>query len=228
MITITLRTLVIYFSLLLVLKLMGKRQVGELELSELVSTLILSEIVSVPIENTDIPLSSALIPMLIIISLEISLSFACTKSDLLKRLLGGKPSVLILKGKIDVGELENSRISAEELMSELRLKGISDPDEVYYAILEPNGQLSVITKAECTPISPKQLSMDVKETGLTHAVIVDGHIKSDSLKLLDLTPEWIADYLKQRSVNVGDIFLMTVNDSNDIKLIYKDKRKKRS
>ena len=225
MITITLRTLVIYFSLLLVLKLMGKRQVGELEISELVSTLILSEIVSVPIENTDIPLAAALIPMLIIISLEISLSYACTKIEFLKRFLGGKPSFLIFKGMIDIGELESSRISAEELMSELRLKGIADPDDVYYAVLEPNGQLSVITKAECSPVTPRDVSAEVTEAGLSHAVIVDGHVKPDSLRILDLTPEWVDSYLSECSADIKDVFLMTVNDSHEIKLVYKKKRK---
>lgn len=227
MITITVRTLLIYFSLLLVLKLMGKRQVGELEISELVSTLILSEIVSVPIENTDIPLAAALIPMLIIISLEIALSYAATKSELLKRILGGKPSFLIFRGKIDEGELERSRISAEELMTELRLKGIADPDEVYHAILEPNGQLSVITKTEHSPVTLRDLSIAEEETGLSYAVIVDGHIKPDSLRILSLTDRWVEEYLSERSSSVGEVFLMTVNDANEIKIIYKNKRKKK-
>ncbi len=228
MITITARTLIIYFTLLVVLKLMGKRQVGELEISELVSTLILSEIVSIPIENADIPLVSALIPMLIIISLEITLSFACTKSDLLKRLLSGRPSVLISKGEIDIGELEHSRISVEELMSELRLQGISDPDDVYYAMLEPNGQLSVITKAAHSPITPNDTSIITAERGLSHAVIVDSHIKPDALNMIGKDAEWVNSYLSKNKRDISDIFLMTVNDIDEVGIVYKNKRKKRN
>lgn len=227
MITIAIRTLIIYFSLLIVLKLMGKRQVGELEISEFVSTLILSEIVSLPIENTDIPLSASIIPLLIIISLEISLSFACTKSELMKRLLSGKPSILISKGKIDEGELENSRISVEELMSELRLKGIFDPDEVYYAMLEPNGQISVLTRALDTPVTPRDIKVDVKESGIARAVIVDGHIKSDSLNSTEMTEKEIRNYLKRNNADIKDVFMMTVDDAAKIKVVYKQERNKK-
>ena len=226
MITIAIRTLIIYFSLLVVLKLMGKRQVGELELSEFVSTLILSEIVSLPIENTDIPLSAAIIPLLIIISLEISLSFACTKSELMKKLLGGKPSILISKGKIDEGELENARISVEELMSELRLKGVFDPDDVYYAMLEPNGQISVLTNALDTPLTPRDVNLEVNEAGIARAVIVDGHIKTDSLGAAELTEDEIQKYLKRNHAKIEDVFMMTVDDAMKISVIYKKERKK--
>ncbi len=226
MITVAVRTLIIYFSLLIVLKIMGKRQVGELELSEFVSTLILSEIVSVPIENTDIPLSTALIPLLIIITLEITLSFACTKSEAVKKLLAGKPSILISKGRIDAGELENARISVEELMSELRLKGVFDPDDVYYAMLEPNGQISVLTKAHLSPLTPQDAGVKVKEHGIAQAIIVDGHIKEDSLYQLGMTEERLRHFLKKQKVKPENVFLMTSDDDNKISIIYKNGRKK--
>jgi uncharacterized membrane protein YcaP (DUF421 family) len=204
---------------------MGKRQVGELELSEFVSTLILSEIVSVPIENTDIPLTSALIPLLIIISLEISLSYACTKSELMKRILGGKPSILISKGIIVPQELENARISIEELMSELRLKGVFDPNDVYYAMLEPNGQISVLTKKDRTPLTPLDAKISVNESGMAQAVIVDGHMKEDSIKTLGMTEADQRKALKKHRAELDDVLLMTVDDSMSVNIIYKRKGK---
>lgn len=216
MLTILIRTFVIYFSLLFFMRSMGKRQVGELEISEFVSTLLLSEIVSVPIENSDSPVISALVPMLIIISLEIILSFAITKCEFAKKLLSGKPSVLISKGKLDISELERSRMSVEELMSELRQKGIGDINEVNYAILEQNGQFSVIQKKS----SSKQ-NESGKDTGLSHLLIVDGAVKEASLQSSGCTRAWLNKYLLDRSVDIHDIFLFIINDAGHIDIILK-------
>ena len=112
-------------------------------------------------------------------------------------------------------------------MSELRLKGIADPDDVYHAILEPNGQLSVITKAASSPVTARDVSLKVEEQGLSHAVIVDGHIKPDSLEILRLTPERVEHILRSRRAKISDVFLMTVNDAGEVKLTYKEERKRK-
>ncbi len=221
MLGVIIRTLIIYFSLLFFMKLMGKRQVGELEISELVSTLLLSEIVSMPIENADIPIASALVPMLIIISLEIILSFSITKSDLLKRLLSGKPSVLIKRGVVDISELQKSRMSVEELMSELRLKGIGEIDDVYYAMLEQNGQISAILKKSRSPVCCKDISIEAQDPGISHPIIVDGHIKKSVLQSIGRNESWLNSKLKENGLCIGEVFLMTVNDSYNITIIKK-------
>ncbi|MEE1356426.1 MAG: DUF421 domain-containing protein [Clostridia bacterium] len=225
MITVLLRTLLIYFFLILFLKLMGKRQVGELEISELVTTLLLSEIAAIPIENNDIPLIHAAIPMFVIISLEIILSFSATKSEWLKRFLGGKPSILISKGVIDIDEMSKARLSAEELMSELRLKGIAELDDVNYAILEQNGQISVITKKNRSPLTPDDLNISKNDCGISHLLIVDGHIKYANLKAAGKSAQWLSDHLKKNNIFKEDIFLMTLNDSEQVKIICKKEQK---
>lgn len=224
MLIVLLRTLILYFSLILFLRLMGKRQVGELDISELVSALLLSEIVAMPIENAEIPLSSALIPMLTIISLEIILSFSVTKSNLIKRILTGSPSILIKKGELDIEELSNSRMSVEELMSELRLKGIGDINEVYYAMLEQNGQISVIQKRKYSPQTPDDTGLAVDEVGIGHTVIVDGHIKKNILPTIDRDVRWIQNELSKRRIRAQDVFLMSVNDNEEITIIMKGKK----
>ena len=221
---VVLRTLILYFSLILFLRLMGKRQVGELDISELVSTLLLSEIVAMPIENSDIPLSSALIPMLIIISLEIILSFSVTKSETLKHILTSKPSILINKGRLDDRELANARMSAEELLSELRLKGIGELDDVYYAILEQNGQISAILKKSASPLTPCDLKVNLKEQGISHPLIVDGHIKENILSSLGYDLMWLEKQLSDREIKANEVFLMTINDSKDISIIKKGRK----
>ncbi len=225
MITIFARTVIIYFFLVFFMRIMGKRQVGELELSELVSTLLLSEIATIPIENADIPLSNMFIPLLLIISLEIILSFATTKSELLKRFLSGKPSVLIKRGQLDIEELEKTRLSVEELSSELRLKGIGSVSEVEYALLEQNGQISVIPKKEYSPLTPKDAKINVSEDGISHMLIVDGHIKKENLALSGKSQKWLDAQLSNMKKEADDIFLFTVDDADHISVIYKGRKK---
>ena len=224
MLIIVVRTLLLYFFLILFLRLMGKRQVGELDISELVSALLLSEIVSMPIENADIPLSSALIPMLIIISLEVILSYAVTKSEILKKLLTSKPSVLIRCGQLDKSELEKSRMSVEELLSELRLNGIGDINDVNYAMLEQNGQISVILKKEASPLTVSDANINFTETGISHPIIVDGHVKDDILKSLKIDTSWVHDQLSSRAIKADEVFLMVINDAREVSIIMKGRK----
>lgn len=224
MLIIVVRTLILYFSLILFLRLMGKRQVGELDISELVSALLLSEIVSMPIENTDLPLASAIIPMMIIISLEVILSYAITKSEFLKKLLSSKPSILIRSGSLDISELSKSRMSVEELLSELRLNGIGEIDDVYYAMLESNGQISVILKKSASPPTAADINLKYTETGISHPIIVDGHIKRDIINSLGKNNTWLEKQLSDRGIKPNDIFLMTVNDADRITIIKKGKK----
>ena len=221
MLIVVARTLVLYFSLILFLRIMGKRQVGELDISELVSALLLSEIVAMPIENTDIPLAAAIIPMLIIISLEVLLSFAVTRSDIFKCLLSSKPSILIRQGQLDISELSRSRMSVEELLSELRLNGIGEISDVNYATLEQNGQISVIIKKSASPVSLEDMEISAPDRGISHPLIVDGHIKKEVVSSLGLDTKWVNNALEERGLEISDVFLMAINDAKDITIIKK-------
>ena len=148
MIVLLIRTIIIYIFLLLTMRLMGKRQLGELEISELVSTLLLSDIASLPITNQEIPLTYAIVPILAITAFEVSSSLLLTKVPRLKYILSTRPSVVIQKGKINKSELLKNRISVDELISELRQKSITDISQVDYAIIEQNGKMTVIPKAK--------------------------------------------------------------------------------
>ena len=157
MVNLLVRTLIIYLVVSIVLRCMGKRQVGELELSDLVATLLLSEVAALPIADHDMPISHAIFPTLLILSIEIILTFLKTKSRLLKKLVDGKPSMLIYRGVPNPEELEKMRISIEELLSECRLQGYSDINDIAYGILEQDGKLSIIPSLKrgwLTPSSP--------------------------------------------------------------------------
>ena len=173
MLTIFIRILLIYILLILTMRFMGKRQIGQLQLSELVTTILLSELAVQPITDENIPISFAVIPIATLISLEIIISFAVTKISFLKPIFDGKPSILINRGNIDLKEISRVRISMEEFLSQLRIAGIADISDVDYAILEQNGQLSVIPKRSESPPTSSELSKNVRETGISHALIVD-------------------------------------------------------
>jgi uncharacterized membrane protein YcaP (DUF421 family) len=210
MASIFIRTVIMFIILSLIMKVMGKRQIGELEVGELVSTVLMSEIAGLPISDPDIPLLNAIIPIAFIFSSEVILSIIKNKWVLAKRTIEGEPSYIIYRGRLLQKTLYENRISINELLSELRLQGVYDIKDVEYAIVEPSGKLSVM---KCD---------EENKGGLAHTVIIDGEIVKSNLKSLDITDGWIRKILNQKKLSAKDVFLMTVNDKRDINIILKE------
>ncbi|MBQ7714984.1 MAG: DUF421 domain-containing protein [Clostridia bacterium] len=208
MVTLFLRTVIIYLIMLAAIRLMGKRQVGELEISELVITFLLSELAVIPISNRNVPLSHAIVPILLLLSAEVIISFILSKRSSARRIVIGKPSVLINKGRLDQGELDRLRMSPSELLAELRLKDVPSLSEVEYAIIEDNGQLSVIRKTSAK-----------EACGMAHCIIDSGQINRDGLRGAGIDEEWLSDYLKESGTAVEDVCLLTVDDGGNAILI---------
>ena len=166
MLTILLRTLIVYVILIVTMRLMGKRQLGELEISELVTTLLISEIASLPIVEQKLPLVYAVVPLVTILTLEVALSILLLKCPRLKNVASSRPSILIRGGKIDQGEMRKSRISIDELISEVRQAGFSTLDEIDYAIVEQNGKISILPKKRAQPPTAEELGRPAKENGI--------------------------------------------------------------
>lgn len=219
MISILFRTIIIYTLISAALRFMGKRQIGELEVGELVTALLLSEVASIPIDDPDTPILFAVIPISLIAACEVLLSFAKNRFPALKRLLDGKPSLLILRGKIRQKELRELRISAEELLGELRLQSVTAISDVAYATLESNGKLSVILKKSASPPSSEDVGIVPKENGIMHAVIVDGRVSEDALRKCGRNHAWLEKHLRERKTKREDVFLLTVNDGGEAYLI---------
>ena len=206
------------------MRLLGKRQLGQLEVSELITTIIISEIASMPIANKDIPILYAIIPLIIIMTLEISTSFLLSRFSLLRNFLSSPPSTLIYKGRIMQDELEKNRISTEELLTELRLKNITDPSHVEYAILEQNGMLSIIPKIQHQQPTLEQLQIYPNETGIVHIIISQGHWNKYNIKLLNKDKDYFEKILKKKHLSVKDIFLMTIDDAGNTSIIIKGEK----
>lgn len=223
MLTCLIRTVIIYLLLVLALRATGKRQIGELEISELVSTFLISEVAAAPIGNQEVPLSFAILPIFTIISLEIIVSFLSTRSSLMKKLFLGSPIILISRGKLQQKELSKARMSVEELLSELRQNGVTDIEEAAYAILENNGKLSVTPQAKYKPATVQDLKLSVSESGIAHALIIDGTIKQEALRGSGKTSEWLRQTVEKRGIALKEIFLLTVDDTDKVRIIRKDK-----
>ena len=211
MTSIVIRTVIIYIILSVSLRIMGKRQLGELDVSELVSTLLISEIASIPIDDPDIPLMNAVTPILFILSVEILLSTIKNKSRKMKSVIEGKPQYIIYKGRVLQNVLNENRISINEILSEMRAQGVGDISEVYYATIEQNGALSILKKGE---------------SNMAHTVIIDGDVMKSNLQAMGLNENWLNTNLTNSNIQRGDVFLMTIDDDGRVNLILKDGKNK--
>lgn len=224
MLTVLIRTLIIYISLIVVMRLMGKRQLGELEISDLVTTFLISEIASLPITDTEIPLSHAIIPIIVLLSLEVSISTLLSKIPKAKFLFSARPTTIIKNGDICKKALADSRLSFDELFSELRQQGYDDIMQIKYAILEQNGNVTIIPKASCKPLCAKDIGIDVKESGLFHIIIEHGNINTHGLSEVGYTQKKLLSILSSLDYTPDDIYLMMINDAKEMRIIPKDKK----
>ena len=172
MVSIFVRTFIIYLLLTLSMKIMGKREIGELDVGELVSTLLISEVAAIPIDDPDLPLMNAIVPILFILSLEILISYGKTKSNKLKSAIEGRASYLIYKGRIIESSLKENRLTLNELLAEIRTQGIADFEDVGYAVLEQNGRISIIKR---------------DEGEMRHNLVIDGEYMTDEIRLSGTT-----------------------------------------
>ena len=214
--TVLIRTLIVYVLLTATMRIMGKRQLGELEISELVTTLLISEIAILPIGDPELPFVYAVIPLVTILSLEVFLSTILLKCPKLKNVVSPRPNVLIRHGKLDQKEMERNRISIDELISEVRQKSLTSLEEVDYAILEQNGKLTVIAKKSAQPATPKDLGLCVTENGISHALIEDGVINRYNLDQLKRDEQWLNERLSERALTVRDVFFLGMDDGGTL------------
>jgi len=227
MLTILIRTVIIYLSLISAMRLMGKRQIGELQISELTVTFLLSEIASVPITDTSVPLLRALLPIGFLLAAELGISYILMKNRALRRIMVGTPSILIRRGEIIQSELRKNRIEIEELLAALRQSGCASPADVMYAILEENGKISVLPKADLTPVTPKDLGFAPVDNGIAHPLIVDTVIVHDNLVYAGWTEARLYKELRRRKIYQENVFLLTVDDSGNVAVIEKLKNSKK-
>ncbi len=211
------RTLILYIAVVLALRMMGKRQVGQLQPSELVIAMMLSELASIPMESVGAPLLSGLIPIFTLIVAETSFSFLTLRSRKMRRLLSGSPTILIEKGQILQKELERLRYNIDDLLEELRSSGYANVLDVEYAIIESNGDLSVIPKSTKRPVTPEDLSITPPFEGVPHLLITDGIVNYEALQRTGHSVDWLIQRLNDYEVyDIEDVFLATLDSSGQL------------
>lgn len=204
------RTLILYLVLIAVVRLMGKRQIGEMEPAEFVVTMLVANLAAIPMQDGGIPLFSGLVPILTVLGLELVLSWATLRSQRFRRILCGKPVILIENGRILQHQLRQTRITLDELMGHLRQKDVLNPQQVQYAILETNGTLSVFPYPENAPPSAKEAGVQVKPMKLPVTIIEDGVLLGENLSLSGKDTPWVLETLRQYNAKVEDTFLLAV------------------
>ena len=211
------RTLIIYFALLLAMRLLGKRQLGEMELSEFVVAALIADLASHPLQDMGIPLINGLIPILVLFCCEVLIAGLSLKSIRLRSLIFGKPSLLIVKGRILQREMLKNRFTLDELMQELRAQGVSDLSSVAYGILETNGKLSLLLSPADSPVTAGQLQVQTQDTGYPSIVISDGRVLDANLRHLGYDRLWLNKQLKAHGLSSpGQVFLMTASDTGAV------------
>ena len=216
------RTLILYLAIILALRLMGKRQVGEMQPSELVVTILVSAVASVPMQDIDIPLSHGLVPVLTLIAAEVLISALTLKSSRLRQLLSGKPVPVICSGRLDQNALKKLRLSTDDLLEDLRLNGSVDLRQ--FAQLETNGQLSVLLRSGDAPATPSQLGQKVSQALPMHTLVADGALREDSLRQLGQSRDWLERILKAGGIRtLAEVFLFCADENGDHFLIKKER-----
>lgn len=213
MINLVIRCVIIYVVVIAMVRLMGKRQIGELQPSELVITILISDVASMPLQNMEMPLISTVTSLLVLVMFEVLLSVISIKSRKARKLLQGNSVMIIKNGKLIESSLRLIRYSIDDLMEALRLKDVFDISQVQYAYIETNGSISVELKPQHRTITPQDLSMATEKVSIPCLVICDGEIVDSEFDVCNMTREKLYKILDEKELSAKEILLMTVDSS---------------
>ena len=216
------RTIILYLILILVIRLMGKRQIGQMEPAEFVVTMLVANLAAIPMQDGGIPIFSGVIPILTVLGVELVLSALSLKSSKVRKLLCGKPVILIENGNILQQNLKKTRITLDELTGHLREKDVLDIQSVQYAILETNGNLSVFPYPKEKPASARDAGIKARQQYLPVTIISDGELMTDNLQKARKDRTWLRHVLEERNADIADTWLLTVDGSNHITFFRKE------
>lgn len=211
-----LRTILLYLVLIFCIRLMGKRQIGEMEPTEFVVTMLLANLAAIPMQDGAIPLYSGLVPILTVLGVELTLSGIVFSSVRFRRFLCGKPVILIENGKLDVQSLRRTRVTLDELSRQLREKDILSFTSVQYAILETDGQVSVFPYPKDRPASAKDAGVKAKPQFLPITIIEDGFLSTENLERANKDQAWLQAQLDAHGSRVKDTLLLTLEAGDKV------------
>ncbi len=227
MLIILIRTIILYFVVLFVLRIMGKAELSKMDPFEMVILFMMAELAAIPIESLDIPLLNGAAAILTLLFLEVTLSFLSIKSQKINDLLNGKPNIIIKRGKINEKVLKSQRVTVDDLMQQLRLKNYPSLADVDYAVLESNGGMSIIPKPEKAPLTPSDMGISVSSKIMPMVLVSDGAFYSDNLKMLGKEESYLKKELsKAKITDYSQVFLCFYDEKGQLHVYPKGKDRK--
>ncbi len=211
------RTVILYFAILISMRIMGKRQLGEMEISEFIVAALIADLAATPLQDIGIPLLNGLVPIIIMFCFEIIIAGLNMRSIKLRKLTYGRPEIIIRNGRIIREAMQKNRFTLDELMQELRAQGLTDTAQVEYAVLETNGQLSIILKSGDQPATASQMGVAGDDVSYAHIIINEGRILDNNLKLLGRDRRWLSNELKRQNFRSADeVYILTLSESGRV------------
>ena len=223
MIISIIRTILLYCFIIFAIRLMGKRQISDMQPSELVVTLVISDIASLPMQNTSQPLLSGIIPVIVLVALEILTSVFMMKSKRFRRVICGSPVVVISDGKLLQKEMRRLRLTTDDLFALLRQQNIFSPEDVQYCIVETNGTVSVLEKPEKRKPTAEDFKISIPDSKLEAMVISDGILIETALPLCSQSKDSVENVLKKEKLRQSDVLIMTLDGLGNYNIILKEK-----
>lgn len=221
MIVTVIRTILLYAFVIFAIRIMGKRQLSDMQTSELVITMIIADIASIPMQNNAQPLLSGVIPILILICAEIVISILMLKLPTFRNFVCGKPEIIIADGKLRQNILRKLRLTTEDMSVLLRQEGIFNVSDVQYCIIETNGRISVLLKPEKRNPTAEDMGISIRDSGLEAVVVSDGELLSGSMAICKVDKAWIEATLREENLRVCDVMMMTTNKLREYSIIRK-------
>lgn len=219
------RTFIIYAVVVFIMRIMGKRQIGQLEPYELVVAITIAELAAIPMQDKRIPLINGLVPIFTLLFIQVVISYFNMKSLWFRAFMDGSPSIVIQNGKMRIDELSKARYNVNELLEQLRIQGYPNIADVEFAILETSGNLSIVPKSQKRALTPEDLQIDTKYEGLPVPLIIDGRIQYDNLAEINLTAEWLVGELAKFEItDVSKVFLASLDTEG--KLFYQTREER--
>ena len=225
MLTIFVRSIILYIIVLIVMRLMGKREIGQLQPFELAIAIMIADLGTIPMADVGIPIFDGIIPILGLLVMHLLISFINLKSMKIRGLICGKPSILVYRGRINEKIMKKERFTINELQERLRASNINDISDVEYAILETNGQVSVIEKPNKRQVTPEDLGIMPEYKGISYDLVVDGKVMNENLKILGKDYEWLKNVTNKFNMLPEEALLITVNGKGEFFYQKKDSNK---
>ena len=222
MLTTLTRGFILYFTIMIAIRLMGKRQIGEMQPTELVVTILISEIAAIPLDSNDIPLINSILTVLLLAGLSILTSVLTLHSPRFRKMFDGHPAIVINNGKLDQKKMKDLRITVQDIMSAARQQGIFNIEQIQYAIIETNGAVSIMQKPEFIPLTPQLAKINAPAEELQHLVICDGKLIKSALNEANIEAEKLNKYLKKEKLNIEEIMVLTYGGGKFSKPVRKE------